>query len=176
MLILALVTGLTLNGCSPNGPSVPADKTLAVPADVDSAEFLDRAGQMQVMRFDHALHGLYLLLEGQDPRAGFQTRLDRLRDRGVVPRAWTVSAGQALTKGHLAYMVYQACGVKEKGASLALLGPSRRYCLRELQYHGMMAEGGQGTPVTGMEYVAVMTRADVYRRTGKFPNEVGQIE
>jgi len=167
--ILTLILGLTLSGCSPNSGSVPADKTLAIPADVDSAEFLDRASQIRAMDLDTALHGLCLLLDGQGS-GDFQARLDRLRQRGVVPRSWTVSAGQTLTKGHLAYMVYQACGVREKGAALTLLGPSRRLCLRELQYYGMMSEGGLSAPVTGMEYVAVLTRADGVRRTGKFPN------
>ena len=176
MVLPALVTGLAINGCSTCGTPVQADKTIVVPANENSADFLDRASEMQVMDIDNAMHGMCLLLEGQDHYKEFQARLDVLKQRGLVAPGWTLSAGQPLTKGQLAYMVYQACGVKEKGVTLALFGPTRRYCLRELQYQGMMAEGDECMPVTGMEYVAVMTRADVYKRTGKFPNEVGQTE
>ena len=176
LVLPALVTGLTINGCSTYGTPVQADKTISLPADVNSADFLDRASEMQVMDIDNAMVGMCLLLEGQDNHKEFQTRLDFLKQRGLVPTGWTLSSAQPLAKGQLAYMVYRACGIKEKGVTLALFGPTRRYCLRELQYQGMMAEGDQSMPVTGMEYVAVMTRADVYKRTGKFPNEVGQTQ
>ena len=51
--------------------------------------------------------------------------------------------------------------------SLALTGPSQRYCLRELQYRGLMAPGIWYNDVTGMEYLAILTRADELRQTGK---------
>ena len=39
----------------------------------------------------------------------------------------------------------------------------------------MMSEGGMDTPVTGMEYVAVLGRADTYKRTGKVPDKSGEV-
>ena len=68
----------------------------------------------------------------------------------------------------VAYMIHQACRAP-RGVVLTLTGPSQRYCLRELQYLGMMSQGFPTTTVTGMEFVAVLTRAEEYRRTGKLP-------
>jgi hypothetical protein len=150
------------------------NQAVAVPKAEDSADFLDRASRMEVLDTDNALHGLCLLLDGEDKNPDFQARIDRLRQTGTIASRWTLSAGTPLTKGKLAYMVYQTCAIKEKGAMLAVLGPTQRYCLRELQYRGMMAPGNESTPVTGMEFVAVITRADVYKQTGSFPNAVGQ--
>lgn len=63
-------------------------------------------------------------------------------------------------------MIYQACNMTG-GLTLGLLGPSRRYCLRELQYRGLMTKGLASTKVTGLEYVAILARADELRETGK---------
>ena len=41
---------------------------------------------------------------------------------------------------------------------------------------GLMGMGTPGGNVTGMELVAVITRADVYIRTGEVPNIAGEIE
>ena len=63
-------------------------------------------------------------------------------------------------------MVYQACHMTG-GLTLTLFGPSQRYCLKELQYRGLMTEGPSYNMVTGMEYVAILARADELRQTGK---------
>jgi hypothetical protein len=55
------------------------------------------------------------------------------------------------------------------GVILTLSGPSQRYCLRELQFRGFVSPGLPYTPVGGMEFVAVLNRAEVYRRTGEAP-------
>jgi len=165
-----------ISGCSTYQASAPVTAQSVIPEGEDSADFLDRASELEVIDMDNALHGLCLLVDGEDTHADFQSRVDKMNEKGLVPSAWTLSAEQPLTKGELAYMAYKACGVKEKGLVLSLFGPGKRYCLRELQYRGMMAPGGGTMRVTGMEFVAVITRADTYKRTGLFPNDVGQTE
>lgn len=142
----------------------------------DGGAFLDRASDMEVVDIDSALHGMCIVVDGEDKNADFKSRMDQLQGSGIVAKSWKISPAQSLTKGRLAYMVYQVCGIKEKGVMIGLFGPTQRYCLRELQYNGMMAPGNESMLVTGMELVAVLTRADIYKRTGKFPNEVGQVE
>jgi hypothetical protein len=39
-----------------------------------------------------------------------------------------------------------------------------------------MAKGTLAAPVTGMEFVAVLTRADSYIRTGKIPDKAGSTD
>lgn len=174
LLVFAAV--LAINGCSTYQADAPVMQAGQVPANEDSADFLDRASQLEIVDVDNALHGFFLLTDGEDTCSNFQSRLAKGIREGLVPSGWDPSGSQPLTKGELAYMAYKACGVKEKGVVLSLFGPSRRYCLRELQYRGMMAQGGTSMRVTGMELVAVITRADTYKRTGLFPNDVGQPE
>lgn len=174
LLVLAMIWALS--GCTTYQANAPVGEKGVIPENEDSADFLDRASELPIIDVHNALHGFCLLLEGEDASEDFQSRLDKLTQKGLIPPKRTLSADQALTKGDLAYMAYRACGVKEKGVVLSVFGPSRRYCLRELQYRGMMAPGGESMHVTGMEFAAVITRADTYKRTGLFPNEVGQPE
>lgn len=174
VMLPVLVAILGIGGCCTFKTSVPAGSMAMMPEQESSADFLDRASEIPVMDMDNALRGMLLLVTGKDDHNDFQARVSDLASEGIVAPDWQLAANQPLTKGRLAYMVYRACGVKEKGLMLALMGPSLRYCLRELQYRGMMAEGDASMPVTGMEFVGVITRADVYQRTGRFPNDVGQ--
>jgi hypothetical protein len=174
--LLVCAMGWGINGCCNYHASAPVSTKSVIPEGEDSADFLDRASELEIVDMDNALHGLSLLVDGQDTHPDFQSRVDKMSEKGLVPSDWSLSAKQPLTKGELAYMAYQACGIKEKGLVLSLFGPNRRYCLRELQYRGMMAPGGESMRVTGMEFVAVITRADTYKRTGLFPNDVGQPE
>ena len=88
----------------------------------------------------------------------------------MVSRGWDFDAGRAITRGKLAYMVCMACNIR--GGVMMGLAPSPRYCLREMRYRHMMGQGATFTPVSGMEYVAVLNRADIYKRTGKYPSAV----
>ncbi len=174
--LLVFITGWAMNGCSTYTKNEALSQNATFPTGEDSADFLDRISDVEVMDMNNALHGLCLLLEGKDEFSDFQARVDMLKRKGIIASDWPFSANQPLTKGRLAYLAYQASGIKEKGVVLSLFGPSQRYCLRELQYRGMMAPGGESMRVTGMEFAAVITRADTYKRTGLFPNEVGQPE
>ncbi len=40
----------------------------------------------------------------------------------------------------------------------------------------MLVDGALSTPVTGLEFVSVLTRADTYMRTGKLPAKSGGAE
>jgi hypothetical protein len=55
------------------------------------------------------------------------------------------------------------------GIMLTLTGPSQRYCLRELQYRGFVTSGIMTTDISGGEYVAIMVRADAYKKDRKLP-------
>jgi len=131
----------------------------------DSAAFLDGlSGRTRVSEAD-AMKGMLLLL-GEEQETTFAKAVATLKRRGVVSGAWDFQADRHMTKGKVAYMIYRACGVRG-GVTLTLLGPSQRYCLKELQYQGLMTAGLPYNKVSGMEYVGVLTRADEYRQTGK---------
>jgi len=166
-VLAALALSAGMMGCAEQALKIEGGEE-ALPADDGSPGFLDRVSSQKAVTENDAFRGLLMLLDGDDPAKSFQQRAEKLAERGIVARRWTHGAGRTLTKGKLAYMVCQACEVPG-GVVLTLTGPSQRYCLRELQYRRMMSVGTPLAPVTGLEFVAVLTRADTYRRTGEFP-------
>jgi len=164
--IAALAVCAGAVGCSPASLRIEGGDA-ALPAGEGSAAFLDRVASQPTVSENDTLRGL-LLLDGEDKTKTFGQRVEALADRGIIPRRWSYRATRPLTKGRLSYMIYQRCKLRG-GVILTLTGPSQRYCLRELQYQGMMSAGSAGAKVTGMELVAVLSRADTYLRTGAVP-------
>lgn len=157
-------------GCGqPGRIDGPAAK---LPPGESSPAYLDRVASGKTVSENDAARGILLLLDGQDPAGTFQQRVEALRARGIVDASWDFQADRDLTRGKLAYMIWRACKLPG-GVTLTLAGPSQRYCLRELQYRGFMAEGTMFTPVSGMEFLAVLTRADHYLQTGQVPEVLG---
>ncbi|MFW6146554.1 MAG: hypothetical protein ACOC7R_04395 [Planctomycetota bacterium] len=159
-----------VGGCGMSGRIGGGDVT--GPQGEHSAAFLDRLADAPTVSESDAATGVLMLLEDESGGT-FEARVRRLRDRDVLPQ-WNMDAGRPLTRGRLAYMVYQATDMPG-GLTLTLTGPSRRYCLREMQHRGMVTDGLASTPVTGMEFVAVLTRAERYARTGEFPDNPGRL-
>jgi len=156
-----------LAGCSTETRIQGADAALA--PDDGSPGFLDRVASQATVPENDALRGVLMLLDGDDKAKTFQQRIDALAAKGVTPADWTYDASRPVTKGRLAYMICRACEVGG-GVMMHLTGPSQRYCLRELQYLRMMSPGSVFAEITGSEYVAVLSRADTYRRTGQVPD------
>lgn len=169
--VVGLLIGMT--GCAVSGLRVLESPALA--AEEDSAAFLDRMSDCQNVSESDAMRGMLILIEGDDPSRTFEQRAQRLRDKGIVAKGWSCDAERPITKGKFAYMIYVASKMPG-GVVLTLTGPTQRYCLRELQYVEMMTEGTLFTPVSGVEYVDVLTRADTYIRTGKIPDKAGQVD
>jgi len=171
---------MCLTGCSQDQPlKVSAEPDAAakpLPSGELSDAYLDRISTQAAVSENDAMHGLLLLVDGKDNAKNFAQRVKLLADAGILSRNWTFVASRPITKGKLAYMVYQAAGMSG-GVILSVSGPSQRYCLRELQYQKVMVEtGSYYSPVSGMEFIAVLGRADVYKRTGKVPGKAGDTE
>ena len=162
-LLLIASTGTV--GCGTFGVINPDAR---LPEGEESPGFVDRMSSQADVSENDALRGMLMLVEGGDPCQTFGNRVERLKGKEIVGADWNFNADRPLTKGRLAYMVYQACSIPG-GVILRLLGPNPRYCRKELQYRGLMGPGTSYNTVTGMEYVAVLSRADTYRRTGKVP-------
>ena len=145
------------------GPAEPLPEGELSPA------FLDRMASATHVSEDDGLRGMLLLLDGKDEATTFDERVAQLRRRKIVAQRWDCRPGRALTRGRLAYMIYQADGVPG-GLILRLTGPSQRYCLRELEYRGIMSKGGRTSRVTGMEFVAVLSRAAELAQAGEVPD------
>ncbi len=167
VMLLAALWLATVTGCGTQ-PGLVVSPEAALPAQENSAQFLDRISTQQVVSQNDAFRGLLLLSDGKDQSETFDQRVALLRQRGVIASRWSCRAEKSITRGKLAYMIYQSCNIPG-GVILSLTGPSQRYCLRELQYQGFITEGAVYGQVTGMEFVAVLTRADAFLETGKIP-------
>jgi len=165
LALAAAVAAMLLAGCG--APQITGGQA-RLPEDDGSPGYLDRISALTDVSENDAMRGFLMILDGEETAEDFQQRVEALKQRGIVGANWSFDADRPLTKGRLAYMAYQASGVGG-GVILTLTGPSQRYCLRELQYQGIMAQGLPNTQVTGMEFVAVLTRTDTYRRTGELP-------
>ncbi len=170
--VLAAAAGV--GGCGGTGAII--DPGVAGPADDDSGAFLDRVADGAMVTQHDAMRGVLFLLEpeGAAPK-NFGDCVRTLRQRNILPAEADQEDTKPIRRGELAYMIYQAARVPG-GVILTLTGPSRRYCLRELQYRGLMGPGPAYSPVSGMEYVETISRADTYVRTGKVPDAAGQVD
>lgn len=160
-------------GCG--GVASIANPGARAPGGENSAAYLDRISSQANVSENDALRGILMLLDGDDKAQTFAQRVEILRGRSIVAQRWNCDASRPITRGRLAYMIYQSCNMPG-GVILTLAGPTQRYCLRELQWRQMMRTGLGQTPVAGMEFVSVLTRADAYIRTGKVPDKLGDTE
>ncbi len=176
-MLSAVVAGLVLlagvGGCQTGSPEIAGAEAPLV-QETGSAAFLDRVSSQPTVSENDAMRGILLLLDGEDDGVTFGQRVSALLDRGVVPAQWSFQADRPITKGKLAYMVYGAAQMKG-GVMLWLTGPSQRYCLRELQYQGIMSEGPVSAEVTGMAFAAILGRADAYIQEGKVPQVLRNV-
>lgn len=156
-----------LIGCSQSSQIIVSPETTLQTGE-SSAAYLDRISSLDTVSQNDAMRGILLLLEGKDPTETFGERVKILTDRGIVSKNWSFNSNRSVTRGKLAYMIYQACNISG-GVIVRLTGPSQRYCLRELQYQGFISRGAGYCSVSGMEFVAVITRADAFIQTGKVP-------
>ena len=165
IIILVLSIAMTLASCQPTGKALKIENGGNKLALLDSAAFLDRVSSQPVVTQADALGGILLLL-GEKRQMTFAEAVETLQKRRIVSSGWRFNPAKPITKGQLAYMAYQLCRMTG-GVTLMLTGPSCRYCLKELQYRGIMSPGISYNKVTGMEYVAVLGRIDEYLQTGK---------
>lgn len=170
LLAVALAAGLA-GGCG-SGQITGAEAKL--PADEDSSAFLDRLSSADSVSTDDALRGIVMLTEGEDTYDTFQQRVEALRAAGILVEHWDLAAAEPITRGRYAVLIHQAAGLPM--SVMLLAGPSERYCLRELQYRGMMVQGAPYITINGLEYVSVLRRADVYKRTGEVPDASGSTD
>lgn len=171
VVALAAVGLAALSGCAPQCGQISAGEA-TLPKDGGSAGFLDRISSQKTVSENDAMRGLLMLLDGDDSAETFRQRVEKLRARNVVADEWSCDAGRDVTRGRLAYMIYQACDITG-GLTLHLAGPSQRYCLRELQYQGFISPRATlAAAVTGMELVGVLNRADAFMETGEVPDVI----
>ena len=170
-MILCLGGFFCLVGCD---EGMVTGTSSVLPANEESDAFLDRLSNEPSVDENDALRGIVYLVEGKDEAKDFGQRVELLRAKGVVPAEWDFDADRKITRGRLAYMIYKAADFKG-GVVLTVGGANQRYCLRELQYKNVIGPGAIYGYVTGMEFIAIISRANVYKNSGWVPDASGSL-
>lgn len=79
---------------------------------------------------------------------------------GVISRSWCFHPAAGLQRDVLAYMTASYLDVRP-GLLTSLLGMTRRYAYREMQFRRFMKSGQPRQVVSGAELLSVMTRVSI---------------
>ena len=133
------------------------------PVTVSDSDFVHYLAQVSLVTTDEAFRAMLILVDGQDGSKSFEERRDRLVQRDIVNPAWITGPEYVIDRGAVAAMVCRACKLTG-GINLVIFGSmglgDRRYALRELVYREIMTTGADYAPVSGGEFVGILTRAD----------------
>ncbi|MFM1831450.1 MAG: hypothetical protein RLZZ558_1790 [Planctomycetota bacterium] len=123
----------------------------------DELDFLAAVERMPAVTNNDALHGFFLLQDGSDPHADFESRVAEGRRRGWFPMGTPTRANEAAKIG---WMATAGCRVMDVrgGLSMNLLGPLPRFATRELVYMEILPLRTENQILTGGEFVDYLNR------------------
>jgi len=110
---------------------------------------------------DDAFHAILLDLDGTDPSADYAARVASLKARGLLQPSFNSPANEAVRRGVVAIAFCKITGIKG-GVMMHLVGPTERYCLRELQYDNLMPPSSPNQTFSGVEMVGVIGKLEDY--------------
>lgn len=115
---------------------------------------------------DEGMHGVLLFAAGEDPTAAYDERLAYVQELGWLNGGFDEPADLAMQRGTLAQMLVRALEI-DGGVMLALTRQHPRYATRELQYTGIYGVGGDLRAISGLEFLAIIARAEAWRGAGE---------
>jgi len=94
-----------------------------------------------------------------------ESDMDLLRNHGILPREWSPSADEPLSKGYEALLLVRALEL-DGGVGARIWGWSKRRAFRELvQLRIMPPKGGPHAKLTGPEVITLLDRAAQRRKS-----------
>jgi hypothetical protein len=131
----------------------------AVPADAAELDFWEGVEAQRIVTVNDALHALFLLADGSDSFATYDDRLAEAKQRKWLPAGWDPAANESATVGLVAMAACQILDVKG-GLTMRVLGPSPRYCTRELVFLGILPPRTEHQSLSGLELMDVVGRLE----------------
>ena len=154
LLLAAVLAGTT--GCATE--TAVENGGLFLPDVAGPQDLLNDTVTSDTVTENEALRGVVMLRDGEDKAWRFSQRVDNAIEAKLASAVWDYDGKRAITRGKAAYMVYQAIG-HPGGLTLMVVGPTQRYALREMVFHGVMAPGALKDEISGEEFAAVLVRA-----------------
>ena len=154
-LVLTCLTAGSLVGCDAfQRTRVETTILESHPGELDNFEFWDALAQQPVVSNDDALHALILMNDGRDPSTDFDGRTAIAAEKGWLQGTHLpLDANESASVGLLSVAGCQILDI-QGGLSMRLLGPSPRYCTRELVAMGILPGLTANEALSGLEFIA----------------------
>jgi len=145
-----------------------ASKLKVEQEEILTADYLDALVKKEIVTEADGAFVMSVLLGKDENLLDFFARKQFLLDNKILSRKFEneFREEEPLRRGLLAYMVYQALGIKG-GLTLRVFGPSQRYAQLELVYRGIMFSGSSSEYLSGEELIYVSVKAAEYRAKNK---------
>jgi hypothetical protein len=161
-LLLVAAAVLPFAGCQRTIVSSPLQTDYAADDIGAELDFWHQMPTRSAVTNNEALHGLFLLLDGEDKAGNWEARVNLAKSRGWLDADWAEPANQSVSRGTLARAICVACKI-DGGVMMRVLGPVPRYAVRELVFLRIMADPSTDyQSLTGLEYIGVVSKAQDY--------------
>ncbi|MGQ0614950.1 MAG: hypothetical protein ACT4PV_14540 [Planctomycetaceae bacterium] len=135
----------------------------ADPRPATELDFWDAVAEQKAVSNHDALRALLLLAEKGAAARDFQGCLAIARERGWIGADASLVANETAEAGWIARAVCLELGIKG-GLTMRLAGAHPRYALKELIHMGMMPPKTRRQSISGLELIALMSRAEDYQK------------
>ena len=155
ILLAACLTAIPLAGCEMVQRTRVETTILEThPGELDDFAFWDELAQQAVVSNDDALHALILMNDGRDPSVDFEGRTAIAGEKGWLRGTHLpLDPNESASVGLLSVA---GCSILDiqGGLTMRLLGPSPRYCTRELVAMGILPGLTSNEALSGLEFIA----------------------
>ena len=122
-------------------------------------DFIEHVSEQRIISTNDALHGLFLLTDGNDAAGNYEERLVESKRRGWLPKNADPLANESMEVGFAAMAGCTILGEKG-GPTMRVWGPSPRYCTRELVFLGILPERTEYQSLSGLEFIDFLGRLE----------------
>lgn len=136
---------------------LPASAVDRFPTADDELDFLDEVNSMTAVTNNDALHAFFILADGTDPATSYEERVASAKERRWMPSGFNQPANESAPVGWMA-MAGCEIGNIEGGLTMHVLGPSPRYCTKELVFMRVLPLRTENQSLSGAEFVDYLNR------------------
>lgn len=132
-------------------------------AALDDTSFLHYLATVPTVTVDEGLRGVLILSTPEGDFPTFDDRLAELTRQGAIKTRWGLEPDQTLDHGTLAYLLRVLCRTPTSLSAILVLPMGlgdRRYALKTCIDEGLLPYALPNEPVSGGEFVAVLSRAE----------------
>lgn len=148
---------LALPGAGCQRQMFPSSAVDRYPAADDELDFLDAVTDMTAVTNNDALHAFLILADGTDSAATYEERVAIAKDRHWMPSGFDAPANESASVGWMAMAGCAICNIKG-GLTMHLIGPTPRYCTKELVFMRVLPLRTENQSLTGSEFVDYLNR------------------